>query len=395
MINNLDKYSKYIDKLNELDSSCQLRRLTDISGKNGKYININGNKYLNLSSNDYLGLASDNSLLGEFSEKIYSENLILKYSMTSSSSRLLTGNHELYSKIENYLSNIYKRESALFFNSGYHANIGLIPAIAQKGDLIISDKLNHASIIDGIRLSRADYKRYNHLDYRHLEDLLSHNRDNYTNLFIISESVFSMDGDRADLKKLVELKKKYNALLILDEAHAVGVFGNNGLGITEEENVIDHIDIIVGTFGKALASVGAYAIMDNVIKDYLINTMRPLIFSTALPAINLCWTFFVLKKIHEYSNKRADLNQTSKYLRNALLENGFETRGSSQIVPVIIGDNNQTVMLANKLKESGLWVMPIRPPSVPENTSRLRISLSSLVNIDDMKNLIFILKENL
>lgn len=394
MTNKLDKYAKYKSKLNELDSTGQMRRLTDISGKSGKYINVNGNNYLNLSSNDYLGLSSDGDLLEEFAELVNTNHFISKYGMTSASSRLLTGNHEQFTEIETYLSSLYKRESSLVFNSGYHANIGILPALAHKGDLILSDKLNHASIIDGIRLSRADYKRYNHLDYTQLENLLKENKEKYSNIFIVSESIFSMDGDRADLKKLVELKNKYNAFLIVDEAHAVGVCGESGLGIAEEDDVISDIDIIVATFGKALASLGAYAVMDKVIKDYLINTMRPLIFSTALPAFNLFWTLFVLKKIPEMKLRRDSLKIISDYFSNELVNIGFETRGSSHIVPVIIGDNNKTVALSKVLKESGLWVMPIRPPSVPENTSRLRISLSSLIDEQDINNLIYILKEN-
>ena len=381
------KYKNFINELDALNNAGQLRKLTEISDKKGKFIYINGKKYLNLSSNDYLGLANDEEILDEYSKLVCSGKLISKYSMTSASSRLLTGNHELYQELESYLNELYGRESSLVFNSGYHANAGILPALAKKGDLILSDKLNHASIIDGIRLSRADYLRYNHLDYVHLETLLEKNSNKYQNIYIITESVFSMDGDRADLKKIVSLKNKYNAFLIVDEAHAVGVFGNNGLGICEEDELIQDIDIIIATFGKALASVGAYAVMDSVIREYLINKMRTLIFTTALPAFNLFWTLFILKKIPFLNSRRIQLKQLSNCLRNKLNELGLVTAGSSQIVPVIIGNNTATVELSNKLIKAGLWVMPIRPPSVPENSSRLRISLTLAFEMDDMNKI--------
>ena len=253
----------------------------------------------------------------------------------SRSSRLLTGNCYYYSILENLLSGSYEREAALVFNSGYHANIGILPALVTKNDLILADKLVHASIIDGIRLSDSTIIRYRHNDMQQLEYILEKQRKNHEHVFIVTESVFSMDGDTADLKKLVELKKKHNTFLYVDEAHAIGVFGDKGLGLCEKENLIDQIDFIVGTFGKALASQGAFLVCDHIIREYLINTMRPLIFTTALPPFSLHWTICSLQQIIKMKAERENLLSLSRYLKEQLVSLGFETRGDSQIVPLI------------------------------------------------------------
>jgi len=387
------KYQHFTTDLDQLKSKDQFRSLISISDKNSKYITIEDKKYLNLSSNDYLGLANDAEILEKFSEMVYKDKLISKLGMSSASSRLLTGNHELYKELEDELCKLYSREASLVFSSGYHANTGIISAITKKGDLILSDKLNHASIIDGMKLSRADFLRYNHLDYNHLEKLLETNCCKYKNILIISESIFSMDGDRANLKRLVDLKNKHNSILMIDEAHAAGVFGNKGCGISEEDNLIKDIDIIVGTFGKALASIGAYAVFDNILKDYLINKMRPFIFTTALPAFNLYWTLSIIKALPGFNSRRAHLKEISSFLRNLINDQNLVTGGESQIIPVIIGENDKTLKAAQKLKEAGIWLLPIRPPTVPEGTSRLRISLSASLEKDDICKIPNIIKE--
>jgi len=388
-------YQDYVTELDQLKNKDQLRTLIPISDKNNKYITIEGKNYLNLSSNDYLGLANDAELLEKFSEIVCKDKLINKLGMSSASSRLLTGNHELYEELEDALCKLYCREASLVFSNGYNANTGLIPAMTKKGDLILSDKLNHASIIDGMRLSRADFLRYNHLDYNHLEKLLETHRDKYKNILVISESIFSMDGDRADLKKLVDLKNKYNCILMIDEAHAAGVFGDKGCGICEEDNIIQDIDIIVGTFGKALASIGAYAICDNILKEYFINKIRPFIFTTALPAFNLYWTLMIIKALPSFKSRRDHLIEISNFLRNSLQDKSFVTGGESQIIPVIIGENDKTVKITRKLKDAGIWLLPIRPPTVPEGTSRLRFSLSASLDKNDISLIPNIIRENL
>lgn len=392
-------YSFYEDELNKLQDNDSFRTLKVLTHREGNYISWNGKRYLNLSSNDYLGLASDKILLDNFYKTLSDNNIIDNFGLSSSSSRLLTGNSNLYEELETELSSLYRKydstKTALVFNSGYHANIGIIPALVSKGDLVVSDKLNHASIIDGIKLSGADFLRYRHLDYNHLESLLLSKRNDYKKILVISESVFSMDGDIADLQTLVNIKYKFDTLLYIDEAHAVGVFGNEGLGICEQQNTIKDIDIILGTFGKALGSQGAFVICNRIIKDFLINKMRPLIFTTGLPPVILNWSLFIVKLLPSLIEKRHKLVKVSKTLRDNLKQKVLLTSGDSQIIPVIIGDNKSTVDISRFLQEKGFLIFPIRPPTVPENTSRLRISLNSEILWSDIENIPQIIKDNL
>lgn len=359
--------------------------------KNGKHIYYNNKQYLNLSSNDYLGISGNTDLWKEFSKK----NILTLSTFIAGncSSRLLTGNSEHYVQLENYLADMYKSETALVFNSGYHANIGILPALTTKKDLIVRDKLVHASIIDGIKLSGATNVYYQHNNLKQLENILKKNRYLYENVFIVTESVFSMDGDLSDLLKLIEIKEKYDAFLYLDEAHAIGTFGTNGLGLTEELNVIPKIDFIIGTFGKAVASQGAFVICNNLFKDYLINKMRSLIYTTALPPISLEWTYYIFQQITKMNKYRKYLLQISEYFRNKLIELGYKTNGSSQIVPLIVGENKLCIKLAEYLQENGVFVLPIRPPTVPEGTSRLRFSLTANIEISEIDNIIELIKK--
>jgi 8-amino-7-oxononanoate synthase len=330
---------------------------------------------INLCSNDYLSLNSNkefyNNFLTEFERKAY------KFS--SCSSRLLSGNSIEHTQLEELIADSYRSEACLLFNSGYHANVGIISALASKNDLILADKLVHASIIDGAKLSHATVSRFKHLDYLHLENLLKKNRKTYENVFIISESIFSMDGDIADLEKLIELKQKYNCLLYIDEAHAFGVRGNNGLGCVEESQVINEVDYIVGTFGKAIASIGAFVVCSNLFKQYLINHSRTLIFTTALPPINLAWTKYVLKKLPEFNQERERLKAISIQFAKILNQKTL-----SHIIPLIIGTNKDAIDKSIKLKQNGFKVLPIRYPTVPKGTARLRFSLNANMDIKQL-----------
>ena len=307
-------------------------------------------------------------------------------------------------ELENLLSDLYNNavksansinphnaKHALVFNSGYHANVGIISAIANGNSLILSDKLNHASIIDGTRLSHSDYIAYDHFNYNQLESVLEEKREKYSLILIVSESVFSMDGDIADLKKLVEIKNKYNALLYIDEAHAAGLFGSTGLGICEREKVINDVDIIIGTFGKAFASQGAYAITDPVIREYLINKTRTLIYTTALPPVSVNWNIYTLKNLSTFNDKRKNLQDISEKLRSSLCDVGIKTDGASQIVPAIIGDNQKTIRAAEELQKNGFLLFPVRPPTVPHGTSRIRISLTASLDWEDIRSIAEIL----
>jgi 8-amino-7-oxononanoate synthase len=367
-------------ELDELRNLDRYRRLPSVTARDGKDIVVEGLRLLNLSSNDYLGIGDDKVMLAAYGRE-FTEN---SHTMTSSSSRLLTGNHPLADQLERALATLYGREAALVFNSGYHANIGMLPALSGRHDLVLSDRLNHASIIDGMKIAEAPYQRYRHRDYDHLEELLAGAAGRYRQIFIVTESVFSMDGDLADLARLVALKEKYGAFLIVDEAHGVGVFGERGLGLCETAGVVQQIDIITGTFGKALASTGAYAIMSSLVREYLINTMRSFIFTTALPPVILGWSLVTLARQSAMQHERTSLLQLADKLRQELIGRGFDVPGESHIVPLITGSNTLAVALATKLKKAGFLCMPVRPPTVPEKSARIRISLRSTLQWDDI-----------
>ncbi|WP_218184464.1 aminotransferase class I/II-fold pyridoxal phosphate-dependent enzyme [Pelistega indica] len=270
-------------QIKNLKNHHQFRQIPNLLHQ-GRFVEINGQYCLNLSGNDYLGLSYKKELQQEFLEQ-YRGDIPL---FSSTSSRLLTGNFVQYQQLEMLMADLFQQESCLLFNSGYHANIGILPAITDKNSLIIADKLVHASLIDGIRLAGCDFLRYRHNDYQHLATLLTDNASLYQRIIIVTESIFSMDGDFTDLTALIQLKKQYNNILLyVDEAHAFGLYGKKGLGLAEELNCISDIDFLVGTFGKAAASIGAYLISSRLIRDLLINKMRPLIFSTTIPPFNI------------------------------------------------------------------------------------------------------------
>ncbi len=373
----------FTNKLQEWKESGQLRQLHQLSDRTGQYITHNGKKLLNLSSNDYLGLATDTTLLQQFYAGQTEENLIDSYGLGSSSSRLMTATTTQTDELEKLIAERYNKD-ALLFNSGYHANVGILPALTDKKSLILADKLCHASIIDGLKLSDAKFIRFRHLDYEHCRNILEKEHNNYDKIFIISESIFSMDGDIADLPELVKIKNEYNAILYIDEAHAVGVRGATGLGICEEHNVIDEIDIIVGTFGKALASIGAYAAISPTIKQYLINSMRSFIFTTALPPVIVNWNLYIFNLTNNLNQERQHLHTLSDFLRKSIVETGLKTCGNSQIIPIIVGSNENAVALGNKMIENGYLAQPIRPPTVPQGSARIRISLSAGMTEQDI-----------
>lgn len=380
MNRNTEIFAAEIEKLKAGDN---FRSLPQASHE-GKYIFSDGKKMLNLSSNDYLGIASEGKLWKEFVSTAGIGNGL----PSSSSSRLLTGNFPEYEELENSLAALFGRESALVFNSGYHANTGILPALCGHDALILADKLVHASIIDGIRLSGADYIRYRHNDYMQLERLVRDNSLKYKTIFIVTESIFSMDGDEADLVRLAEIKQTYgNVMLYVDEAHAFGARGEKGTGCAEEKGVGGEIDLLVGTFGKAAASVGAYVVCDNIIREYLVNKMRTLIFSTALPPINVKWTNFVINRIPSMKERREHLGEISAKLRDTLKHKGIDTPSTSHIIPVITGDSGRAILKAKNLQDAGFYVLPVRPPTVPAGSSRLRLSMTADITDEDMERL--------
>lgn len=363
----------FSEELEKLKVSGNFRSLPEIAHE-GRYIFSRGRKMLDFSSNDYLGIAAEGKLWKEFSDSTD----IRRELPSSSSSRLLTGNFPEFRALEARLAGLFGKEAALVFNSGYHANTGILPALCDGNSLILADKLVHASIIDGIRLSGAKYVRYRHNDYVQLQRLVEDNAAGFRKIFIVTESIFSMDGDEADLARLVDLKHRYgNIMLYVDEAHAFGTRGDNGCGCAEELGVTDDIDLLVGTFGKAAASAGAYVVCDGLIREYLTNRMRTLIFSTALPPLNIKWTDFVISRLPRMKNERKRLREISGNFRKRLAAKGFSSPSTSHIIPIITGDSQAAVLKADALQEAGFYVLPVRPPTVPSGSSRLRLSLTA------------------
>jgi len=378
--------SRYGKKLQELEAKGRLRELTPLQRCGAGRVKYKERTFLNLSSNDYLGLGQDKALQQRFYQELdngENEN----FGLAAASSRLLTGDSSLAHRLEHLIAGLYGSEAALLFNSGYHANIGILPALFGKGDLILSDKLNHASIHDGLQLSRADHKRFRHGDYRQLHGLLLKYRKQYDQVVIVSESVFSMDGDEADLERLLELKHEFDVKLYLDEAHGVGVFGEKGLGKAEEKGVLADIDFLVGTFGKALASIGAFICCSKEIRDFLVNHSRSFIFTTGLPPVTLNWNLFVFQHMLTMKRERQHLQQISSQLRRAFKEKGIATRGSTNIVPVLIGEDSLALEQAKKMQELGYLVLPVRPPTVPEGTARFRFSICANMEWKDLQDL--------
>ncbi len=334
---------------------------------------------MDLSSNDYLGLAQNLELRQSLLEAAAESAPAL----SASASRLLAAHQEEYQRLESLIGSLYPGRKALIFNSGYHANTGLVSALADRDTLVLADRLVHASIIDGITLSRAKLIRWRHNDTAHLLQLIEDYQSQYSQILIITESVFSMDGDIAPLDEIARIKKQYaNALLYVDEAHAFGVLGPRGLGIAPAE-----ADIVVGTFGKALGSVGAFALTNADVRDFLINRARSFIFSTALPPVNILWTRLLVEKMVTMDAERRHLQRLAITLSSLIqswvkeldLEELNTPMEPSHIQPLIVGDPKKTVALSHEFLKRGLKVLPIRVPTVPPGTDRLRFSLSAAI----------------
>ena len=347
-----------------------LRTLKPISWRDKGRIRVNKKEYIDFSSNDYLGLSGHPKLAEE------AKKAMEKFGAASCASRLMSGDLELHHQLEDRIARFKNKEAALFFNSGYQANVGIISSLYGKDDCIFLDRLSHASIIDGILLSGAKFFRFRHNDLEDLDSLLKGERDKFKRALIITETIFSMDGDRAPLRELVRLKERYNCEIFVDEAHATGIFGKNGSGVVEEEDLEEEIDFIMGTFSKALAGFGAYLATSKSVVEYLVNTCRSFIYSTALPPTIIACNIASIGLIEEEPYRREKLLEQACYFRDGLKTEGFEVRGQSQIIPVIIGDNAKTLAAATKIQEKGYWVLPIRPPTVPEGEARLRFSLT-------------------
>ncbi|KGO01585.1 8-amino-7-oxononanoate synthase [Porphyromonas sp. COT-290 OH3588] len=370
---------KYQAELEGLAQSDMLRSLKTTRAE-GTYIYMDGRRMLNLSSNDYLGIATRGDLAQEVEAELHRLG-----GAGSTSSRLMTGNYEEYQRLEDLLAERFAREAALVFGSGYHMNVGIVPALADSSTIILADRLVHASMIDGIRLSGCRFERFRHNDLAHLERLLN----KYTGaerIIVMVESVYSMDGDCADLKGLVALKERYpSVMLYVDEAHAIGVFGDTGLGLAEATGTIQQIDLLLGTFGKALAGMGGYLICSDVVKRYLVNRCRSLIFSTALPPLTIAYDRLAFEALPRYTAERQRLKASSEHLRQRLGEWSLQTPSQTHIIPIVIGGAQQTVQLAERLQALGYYALAVRPPTVPEGSCRLRLSLTAEIDLADFE----------
>ena len=368
-MNQIDPFPFIQNELGERRSRHQLRNLRDMSPLNAVQVEIGGHTLLNFSANDYLGL-SKHPLLVERATRFMAQ-----YGAGATASRLVCGTFSGVSALEKKLAALKHTEAALILNSGYQANVSVLPTLADKDALILSDALNHNSLINGARLCRCKVLQFRHNDLVHLRALLVENQQQpYSRTLIITESIFSMDGDQSDIPALCALADEFGAMLIVDEAHATGVCGQNGMGLTCGRNVT----LTIGTFGKACGSFGAYIASSRQICDYLINCCPGFIYSTGLPPAVIGAIDAALDLIPEMARERRRLRENADYLRQELNAMGWQTGDSStHIIPVRVGDEQTALSLATWLEEHGVLAVAIRPPTVPRNQSRIRISLSA------------------
>lgn len=356
------------------------RRLKVAQAAHSPWVSLDGRWLLNLASNNYLGLAGDPALIEAMTAATVSGGC------GATASRLIVGNHAAYREVEDYLARFKGIGAALLFPSGYHANVGTISALAGRGDVVFSDKLAHASIIDGIVLSRADHKRFRHNDSEHLSHLLRKYRPEYRRALIVTESVFSMDGDVAPLVELVALKEKYNAWLMVDEAHGAGVFGSQGQGLVHALGLGTTVEVQMGTFSKAFGCVGGYIAGANALIDYLVNSSRSFIYSTGLPPGVVAAIGAAIRAVERAQARRKRLREHTDRFRWLLQAGGLNTGASTtQIIPAIGGEVGVTNRWAELLQEAGVAAVPIRPPTVPAGRARLRFSLTSEMAWNDLE----------
>ncbi|MDI6880528.1 MAG: 8-amino-7-oxononanoate synthase [Desulfitobacteriaceae bacterium] len=362
-------YTDLAQELEKLHEQHLFRELKSVTGAPAEWVEMKGKRLLNLSSNNYLGIAGHPML------KTAAIQAVQQLGCSATAARLIVGNYELYDQVEKDLAQFKNTEAALMFNSGYSANVGIITALAGRGDIIISDKTNHASIIDGIRLSGAELLLYKHADMADLERCLK-KAEGYRFKLIVTDSVFSMDGDLAPLPKIIELKEKYGAVLMIDEAHGSGIFGENGRGLAEFYGVSDRVEINMGTLGKAFGCSGAYVAGRQVLIDYLRNKARSFIFTTGLPPAVVASVQAAIQIVQQENWRRKEVLTKAAWVRDELVKAGFNLLNSeSQIIPILVGDNAATLEFSSRLFDVNILVMAIRPPTVPLNAARLRLTV--------------------
>lgn len=376
--------------LSNLHQSSNLRTLSPQKHR-GLEIQKNGKWLLNLASNDYLNLANNQEFIAEFLDsRLFRENCFF----STSSSRSLSGNFEIYEAFEEYLESLFFKK-ALLFNSGYHANVGILNALSGlKNVLFVADRSVHASHIDGLKsFSKVTLKRFSHNDMQDLERLLERNAKDFEAVFVLSEGLFSMEGDFAKIQSLIALKKRFkNVYLYIDEAHSIGSFGENGLGLCYP--FLKDIDFLILTFGKALASVGACVLCAGEFREYFINFARSLIYSTALPPINVAMSYFAFMRLPSLQKERENLAKNSREFKRLLQRNlSYEVLGEYNILSLILKDNAKAVFFQKELEKRGFFAPAIKPPTIPQNRACLRFSLTQKIPLQSLESLCDSLKE--
>lgn len=373
---NLDFLKENIDALK---TEGTYRRLPVNFGPCANVINLNGRRVVNLSSNNYLGLATHPRLIEA------AKRATELYGVGAGSVRTIVGNQDLLEELEEVLAEFKEEEAVTCFQSGLNCNIGTIQAIVSREDLILSDELNHASIIDGIRLSRAEKAVYRHSDMEDLERLLKEKRSAYRNVLIITDGVFSMDGDIAKLPEIVELAKKYDCLTYVDDAHGSGVLGRGGRGTVDHFGLNGQVDFIIGTLSKAIGVIGGYVASKKIVKEWLLHRARPLLFSTALPPAATAATIEAVKILMESDEYTKKLWDNARYFKAGLKDLGFDIGHSeTPITPVMIGEEAKTMEFSRELLEEGVFVSGIVYPTVPKGTGRCRVMLSASHTKEDL-----------
>jgi len=346
---------------------------------------VDGTELIHFGSNDYLGLAADPRV------KAAVVAAVDQYGWGSGASPLILGHSAVHQELERRLAEFEGTQSALVFPSGFAANAGTVAALVGTGDVVFTDRNNHASLLDGCRLSRADVRAYPHGDWQALARLLDR-RGSRGRRLIVTDSLFSMDGDLAPLAELADLAERYEAMLLIDEAHATGVFGSRGRGVAEQLDVADRVPVRVGTLSKALGGVGGFVAGSRVLVDWLVNRARPYIYSTASPPAALAAALAALEIVEQEPQRRTALLQRATELRTRLTEGGWNVgRSASQIIPIVVGDPNRAVNMAAALRQQGFFVPAIRPPTVPEGEACLRISLTTAHTPEMIERLVVVL----
>jgi 8-amino-7-oxononanoate synthase len=369
------------EELDDLSSQGLLRKLKTITGTDNQADSIYDSRLVSFGSNDYLGLAKHPAI------KAAQEDA-LRFGAGSTGSRLTSGNLAIHVQLEQAIAKFKHAADSALFSSGYSANIGAITALTDASDLIVSDSLNHASLIDGCRLSRAAVRIYRHCNVEHARELLA-DRDNFRRVLLITDGVFSMDGDLAPLPILADLCDEFDSWLMVDDAHGTGVYGATGGGIVEHFGLVDKVPIQMGTLSKAIGTSGGFVAGSQILAQFLRNKARSFVYSTAPSPASSAAALKALELIQTQPGLRRRLQENIVSIRIGLKTLGLTVPpGNSPIIPVIVGDADKAVMISNELEKKGIWIPAIRPPTVPPGTSRLRITVSAAHSDDDISRLI-------